>query len=116
MEMQKSTRIIKQEVLKELCDLLTSGDFPGFAETLGAMPAAVNIHALTVADDVPINWAYEQHKDPDFDRIFQLLKSTKLCNVNVPHEASGVKKYLAHWKTFIIRNDVLYKNSNSVMI
>jgi transposase InsO family protein len=112
-EQQQCTKQISPEIFQEICSLLTNEGFSGFAEILGTKPDAV-VNAIPVVQVAPLNWATEQQKDSDLQRVFQLVKSgSRLTDRQRRREAGGAMRLLSHWNSLVIRKNVLYKQSQT---
>ena len=104
-------QVISSEVFQELCKLVTSSDFYGVAEVSGVSPTALS-NAITIEQDYAINWAEEQLKDADVSRVAYLVgKGTKLSERLRQRESPGVMRLLSQWKRLIVKDGILYLQS-----
>ena len=112
-EQKQCSEHIRPEVLKEICTLLTSDGFSGVAEGLGTHPDAM-VNAIPVVHVTTVDWVAEQRKDPELHRVLQVVADgTKLTDRQRKRETGGVMRLLSHWDSLVIRNDVLYKQSQT---
>ena len=111
---ESSTRIISQEVFKELCNLVCNSEFSGVAEFSGILPTAVSVisNAITLNNVNIVNWAYEQQQDKDLRRVIDLVhKGVKLRDRQRRREPRGVMQLLSYWKRLVLEDHILYIKS-----
>jgi hypothetical protein len=112
-EQLECTRTISPEVFKELCNLVTFNDFSGVAEFSRVIPRAM-CNAVPVVNAETVDWATEQHKDPDLFRVISLVeKGIRLSDRQRRRESPYVLRLLCHWKSLVIQNNILYKQSHN---
>ena len=110
-EQNECSSQISLEVFKELCNLITRGEFSGVAEFSGVSPTAMS-QAIPVVSVKNVDWATEQRKDPDLRNVILLVnKGTKLSDRQRRRQPRGVMRLLSHWKNLEIKDHVLYKRS-----
>lgn len=110
-EQELCTKVISEDVLKELCDLV-SGDyeFCGVAEALGLPPVVLSNTAQVVMKE--INWSREQDLDPDLLKVKNFIQAGRKPNDDEKRDQSPlVLRLLQLWDTLQIRNGVLIKVS-----
>ena len=114
-ELQKSySKRIPHDVVRELCKMLTSDDFVGCAETMGINPAVIS-GAVSVCEAPAVDWETEQNKDEDVVRVKRMvLDGQAITGKQRKQEPPGVMRLLSHFKQFVIRNNVLYRQSTGV--
>ena len=104
------SKTISDDVFKELCKYLSSKEFSGVAESIGApadvVSSAVNVNVMTRVD-----WQVEQGKDPTVDRVrYLVLNGISLTMRQRKQESPEVRKLLSYVKYLVVKSNILYKS------
>ena len=111
---EECTSQVSEEVLQELCKMLTCDNFSGFAEVSHVSPTAISsaIHVSSHAERV--DWLVEQGRDSDVARVRELVvRGHRVSDRLRKRETKSVQKLLHYFKKLVVKDGLLYMKSTN---